>query len=123
MTCQNCHQQGHNSRGCKNDPIEKTPMEKGKRGRPAKKILPENSLADSSRGTLKEHPQGSISANARRVKERALARKEVGVIGIEESGNIYICLLTTINVVNVRSTQESQNAPTNGNAPTHGNDD
>ncbi|KAL1563299.1 hypothetical protein AAHA92_05784 [Salvia divinorum] len=116
---------------------------KDKRGRPAKKIPPQNSLADSSRGTRKEHPQVSISANARRAKEMALARKGVGVIGFEESGNIYMKMsshnkVTHVNkeilstsssrikqsyVTYVRSTQESQNTPTHGNAPTHGNDD
>ncbi|KAG6421778.1 hypothetical protein SASPL_118335 [Salvia splendens] len=68
------------------------------------------------------------------MKERALARKGVGVIGFEESGNIYTrmsshnkvthvnkAILSTSssrirsNVVKVRSTQGSHNAPTPGN--------
>ncbi|XP_042024119.1 uncharacterized protein LOC121771406 [Salvia splendens] len=109
MTCQNCHQQGHNSRSCKNDPVEKIPKEKGKRGRPAKKIPQQNSLVGSSRGTRKEHPQMSISANANarqvanacQVKERALARKGVGVIGFEESGNIYMRMSSHNKVIHV----------------------
>ncbi|GJW15284.1 pentatricopeptide repeat-containing protein, partial [Tanacetum coccineum] len=42
MTCHNCWQKGHNKKGCKNDPIPKTPKVKGKVGRPKKTIPTEN---------------------------------------------------------------------------------
>ncbi|GJU78645.1 pentatricopeptide repeat-containing protein [Tanacetum coccineum] len=42
MTCHNCWQTGHNKKGCKNDPIPKTPKVKGKAGRPKKTIPTEN---------------------------------------------------------------------------------
>ncbi|XP_047977736.1 uncharacterized protein LOC125219730 [Salvia hispanica] len=77
----NARQVKENNRGCKNDQVEKMPKEKGKGGKSAKKIPQQDSLAGLTQGTRKEHPQVSISANARQVKERALARKGVGVIG------------------------------------------
>ncbi|KAG6382906.1 hypothetical protein SASPL_106311 [Salvia splendens] len=74
-------------------------------------------------------------ANACQVKERALARKGVGVIGFEESGNIYMRMsshnkvihvnkeisstsssrIRQSNVMKVCSPQESQSKPTQGN--------
>ncbi|GJU25610.1 disease resistance TIR-NBS-LRR class family protein [Tanacetum coccineum] len=42
MTCHNCWQKVHNKKGCKNDPILKTPKVKGKVGRPKKTIPTEN---------------------------------------------------------------------------------
>ncbi|XP_047983687.1 uncharacterized protein LOC125224347 [Salvia hispanica] len=39
MTCQNCFQEGHNSRTCKNDTVHLPPKPKGKKGRPRKAPL------------------------------------------------------------------------------------
>ncbi|KAG6385155.1 hypothetical protein SASPL_153983 [Salvia splendens] len=66
-----------------------------------KKIVEIKAYDDLSRGTRKELPQVSISANARQMKERALARKGVGVIGFEESGNIYMWMSSHNKVTHV----------------------
>ncbi|XP_057793599.1 uncharacterized protein LOC131010195 [Salvia miltiorrhiza] len=49
MTCQKCFQQGHNSRGCKNQPIEKPTATQGKRGRPRKVQVPESGLLSAEK--------------------------------------------------------------------------
>ena len=44
MTCQNCLQQGHNKKGCKNPTVVKPPKPPAKKGRPKKRVNVVNNI-------------------------------------------------------------------------------
>ncbi|XP_057809117.1 uncharacterized protein LOC131023590 [Salvia miltiorrhiza] len=100
MTCRRCMQPGHNTRTCKNEPVEKQPRQDKKRGRPPKVKKPSEQSIE--KGTTSSAPKvkkpseqsiekGSTSsapkANDKVVaRERALARKGVGSIVFPDRG-------------------------------------
>ncbi|KAL6576711.1 hypothetical protein OROMI_010987 [Orobanche minor] len=95
MTCRNCWDVGHNRRSCQKEKIQKPHKEPGKRGRPRKHPV----IESSRRGTTiqPELPQSEAQALKRAqalkkaiAKERAHARKGIGRLGFEATGNAYV---------------------------------
>ncbi|XP_057782269.1 uncharacterized protein LOC131000399 [Salvia miltiorrhiza] len=62
MTCQKCFQQGHNSRGCKNTPVDKPPKKKGERGRPRKTQAPQQ-IVEPSTSNARSTSKGNEAAH------------------------------------------------------------
>ncbi|XP_057803344.1 uncharacterized protein LOC131018646 [Salvia miltiorrhiza] len=80
MTCSNCQGKGHNSRGCKNQQVQKESPKKRKRGRPAKpKEISTSKNKESSTKLMKSTIH----------KERAFGKQGLGVF-TASSGNVYI---------------------------------
>ncbi|KAH6811699.1 hypothetical protein C2S51_025461 [Perilla frutescens var. frutescens] len=84
IICRRCLQPGHNSRTCKNQPVEQVPKEKVRRGRPSKKQV----LGVPEKITVKKRiSQPSISKTLAR--ERSKVSKGFGRLIFEETGHIY----------------------------------
>ncbi|XP_057811287.1 uncharacterized protein LOC131025510 [Salvia miltiorrhiza] len=106
MTCQRCLQEGHNSRGCMNDEVQKPDGEKRKPGRPRKYPIPEPTEATiptnptdtteaTTRGRGRGRPKGSGSGRGKgRARDIAMERQEaskgIGLYCGEQTGNSYI---------------------------------
>ncbi|XP_057776145.1 uncharacterized protein LOC130994951 [Salvia miltiorrhiza] len=90
MTCQRCLQPGHNTRGCKNEEVKKVEKEKGKRGRPRKHPI------------AAPTPQDSDDARRTVARERAQARRGIGVMYCEGTGNMYLSTGTTTTFIQPR---------------------
>ncbi|XP_057775820.1 uncharacterized protein LOC130994774 [Salvia miltiorrhiza] len=102
MTCKNCWQKGHNTRGCKNEKCDPPAKEKRRRGRPAKAHseaqssqvtgTETSSLTNASSAPNPPNPRAptSLPLQVKKTiaKERALARKGIGTM-VTESWNIY----------------------------------
>ncbi|XP_057806606.1 uncharacterized protein LOC131021437 isoform X2 [Salvia miltiorrhiza] len=128
MTCKKCWQQGHNTRGCKNEKCDPPPKEKRRIGRPAKAQSEAQSSQVTGTGTSsltnaasQANPRAptSLPLQVRKTiaKERALARKGIGTM-VTESGNIYVrgstkqrgsIFINPKKVSELPSTQESGN--------------
>ncbi|KAH6761555.1 hypothetical protein C2S52_018988 [Perilla frutescens var. hirtella] len=84
ITCKRCLQPGHNSRTCKNKPVEQVPREKVRRGRPSKKQV--SSASEKMRATKRMSQPSTSKIIAR---ERAEVRKGFGRLEFEGTGHIY----------------------------------
>ncbi|KAH6797713.1 hypothetical protein C2S52_022267 [Perilla frutescens var. hirtella] len=111
MTCQRCLQTGHNTRGCRNEAVEKPETVKGKRGRPRK----HDTSGMSQSAVMKNKQQASTSRQASKVviaKERALANKGLGVLVCEGTGHIYTRMPNEKRAYFVNPTQHGRQAAT-----------
>ncbi|KAH6771697.1 hypothetical protein C2S51_010101 [Perilla frutescens var. frutescens] len=84
ITCKRCLQPGHNSRTCKNKPVEQVPREKVRRGRPSKKQV--SGASEKMRATKRMSQPSTSKIIAR---ERAEVRKGFGHLEFEGTGHIY----------------------------------
>ncbi|KAH6775180.1 hypothetical protein C2S52_012741 [Perilla frutescens var. hirtella] len=92
MICQRCQQPGHNTRTCRNESVEKPPIEKRRRGRPCKHTEDDGASKRTAR-KMRMHNLTSNSVAQRKnaviARERTLVQKGYGVMTSEETGNIY----------------------------------
>ncbi|KAL6575678.1 hypothetical protein OROHE_001055 [Orobanche hederae] len=85
--CRRCFQQGHNSRGCKNDPVQQPQKQLGKRRRPRKQP---DSVDSRGRqvSLVSARPSASKALNKVIAKERAQTKAGIGRLG-SSSSDIY----------------------------------
>ncbi|XP_057768394.1 uncharacterized protein LOC130988529 [Salvia miltiorrhiza] len=81
MTCGNCGERGHNTRGCKKEKVEKPTKEKGAKGRPKK-----NEATTKDKGKM---PVISKAEQKQIAMEKAIAMRGAGLYISEGSGNQY----------------------------------